>query len=71
MHGSKTEIKKFRTNFFHVTVVYVPERKFYVNKLHQAEWKVGALECPGASTVISQPLDSKTLPWLAIPAAQP
>ena len=27
--------------------------------------------CPGASTVISQPLDSKTLPWLAIPTTQP
>ena len=26
--------------------------------------------CPGASTVISQPLDSKTLPWLAIPVTQ-
>ena len=24
--------------------------------------------CPGAFTVISQSLDSKTLPWLAIPA---
>ena len=27
--------------------------------------------CPGASTVISQPLDSKLLPWLAIPTTQP
>jgi len=31
----------------------------------------GCPGCPGASTVISQPLDSKTLPWLAIPATQP
>ena len=27
--------------------------------------------CLGASTDISQPLDSETLPWLAIPATQP
>ena len=27
--------------------------------------------CLGASTEISQPLDSETLPWLAIPATQP
>ena len=27
----------------------------------------GCLGCPGASTVISQPLDSKTLPLIAIP----
>ena len=26
---------------------------------------------PGASTVTNQPLDSNTLPWLAIPATQP
>ena len=31
----------------------------------------GCPGCPEASSVISQPLDSKTLPWLAIPAAQP
>ena len=29
------------------------------------------LGCLGASTEISQPLDSETLPWLAIPATQP
>ena len=27
--------------------------------------------CPGASTVISQALDSKPLPWLEIPTTQP
>ena len=27
--------------------------------------------CLGASTEISQPLDSEMLPWLAIPATQP
>ena len=31
----------------------------------------GCPGCPRASTVISQPLDSKTLPWLAVPATQP
>ena len=29
------------------------------------------LGCLGASTEISQPLDSETLPWLAIPVTQP
>ena len=31
----------------------------------------GCLGCPGASTLISQPLDRKTLPCLAIPATHP
>ena len=31
----------------------------------------GCRRCPGASTVINQPLDSKTLLWLAIPTTQP
>jgi len=31
----------------------------------------GCLGCPGASTLISQPLDRKTLPWLAILATHP
>ena len=31
----------------------------------------GCPRCSGASTVISQPLDGETLPWLAIPATKP
>ena len=49
------------------------EKKNYIKQLTTAS---SCMEdrCPGclaASTEISQPLDSETLPWLAIPATQP